>query len=520
MKTVRVCGASLLGTEAELVTVEARFYPADCERTDIVLTGLPDPVLRESKGRLECALKENGLALASGRLYLNLVPAARRKSGEILDLPLALGAGAAAGHFDPRVLQGTLFLGELGIDGRLHAVPGGLAAAMAARKAGFKRLFAPPATAGEAANVRELEVFGSKNLAQVLAHLTGNGTPLVRLEPGNAVAPQSGARTSLDEVRGLWVAKYALAVAAAGGHGLLLVGPPGAGKSLLAQRLVRLLPPPTFEERLEITLVLSAAGRWPGGLAVERPYRAPHHTISYAGLVGGGPNATPGEVTLAHRGVLFLDELPEFRREVLESLRQPLEQGSIAISRATRRVELPSRFQLVAAMNPCPCGYLGHPRIPCRCPPRFVERYRHRISGPLLDRIDLCVEITPPTIDELAPLSPGAGSPEGAGPAAPESIGLGQSDLALRVASAIERTRARQGARANAELTAADLDSMSPLCAGARKLLSVEAQRRGLSARALQALRRVARTIADLEGEASVSAAHHAQAIALRAAIP
>lgn len=523
MQTVRVLGACLYGTGAELVTVEARFDRRDRGRTEVVLTGLPDPVLRESRGRIESALEENGLKLDGGRLFLNLVPAARRKSGEILDLPLALGAAAASGHFDAKVLKGALFLGELGIDGRLHAVPGGLAAAMAARAAGLKRLFAPPATAAEAASIGELQVFGARHIAQVLAHLTSNGPGLPRLSPPVDV-DLARACPSLDDVRGLASAKYALAVAAAGGHGLLFVGPPGAGKSMLASRLVSLLPPPSLEERLEITRVLSAAGRWPGGLARERPYRAPHHTISYAGLVGGGANVMAGEITLAHRGVLFLDELPEFRREVLEALRQPLESGSVLISRAARQIEMPARFQLVAAMNPCPCGYLGHPRIPCPCPPSFVQRYRRRISGPLLDRIDMCVEVTPPSVEELVPrgerveasaaLFPEATVPP-SGPPADER----EASLRARVLQALALAHTRQGSRKNADLAAADLDQFAPLDADARKLVTAVVDHRGLSARAVQSLRRVARTIADLEAVDRLCGDHMAQALALRAQV-
>jgi len=344
----------------------------------------------------------------------------------------------------------------------------------------------------------------------VLAHITGNGAGIPRLIARLDELPEELTGPSLDEIRGLEQAKLALAVAAAGSHGLLLVGPPGAGKSMLARRLQRLLPSPDFEERLEITQALSAAGRWPGGLASARPFRAPHHTASYAAMIGGGVLASPGEITLAHRGVLFLDELPEFRREVLEALRQPLESGTVLVSRSARQVELPSRFQLVAAMNPCPCGYLGHRRVACRCPPSFVQRYRRRISGPLLDRIDLVLEVQPAEVDELAAM-----------PGVPRvDLPLGEASearLRARVRSARELARERQGGVVNAMLDADELDRYAPLVGPARSLLERATRARSLSARAVQSLRRVARSVADLEGSEEARPEHLAQALALRA---
>ena len=499
-------GACLAGAGAELVTVEARFEPADKQRTEVVLTGLPDPVLRESRGRLLCALDAAGMHVPQGRLFLNLVPAARRKTGGMLDLALALAGATAIGHLHPRALDGHLFLGELGIDGRLHDVPGGLAAADAARGAGTAVVVGPPATAAEAAALPGVLAYAARDLTEVLGIVGGEELP-APLAPPLELAPAApemngAAHRALDQVRGHAAAKRALAVAAAGGHGLLLVGPPGTGKTLLARALPELLPPLDAMERLDVTRVLSAAGRWPGGLASKRPFRAPHHTTSYAGLVGGGAPPGPGEATLAHRGVLFLDELPEFRREALEALRQPLEGGVVHLARAGHQVELPARFQLVCAMNPCPCGYRGHPRVPCRCAPSQVERYRQRISGPLLDRIDLRIEVQAPAPAELG-VAPDPGS---AG-----------AVLARAVSGARARMTGRQGGRANAALDSDDLDRWVPLAGELGRLAERATERRGLSARALQSLRRVARTLADLAEEESVGAAHLAEALALRA---
>lgn len=514
MHTVRVFGACLVGTGAELVTVEARFDRREKERTEVVITGLPDPVIRESRGRLVCALAASGLHFPNGRLFLNLVPAAKRKSGEVLDLPMALAAAAACGHIDHRVLANALFLGEVGIDGSLHAVPGGLAVAMAAVQGGLQRLFAPPATAREAAWIDGIAAYGARHIEDVVAHVCGAQPGLERsrapdpkteLEAALAANSVTTVRESLDDVRGQYAGKLALAVAAAGGHGLLFIGPPGVGKSLLARRLRLLAGRPDRRERLEITRVLSAAGQWPGGLADERPFRAPHHTISYAGLVGGGSPPQPGEITLAHCGVLFLDELPEFRREALEALRQPMESGTILISRAGQRLEMPAGFQLVAAMNPCACSYQGHPTIPCRCPPSLVARYRGRISGPLLDRFDLRVELTAPTLDELSTY-----------PRADGANDMTDAILRQRVERARARQAGRQGSQRNTQLSADQLDAAVPLDGKLRPLLERVVKSRSLSARAVQSIRRVARTVADLDDAERVVGEHLARAIALR----
>jgi magnesium chelatase family protein len=490
----------LTGAGAELVTVEARLEPADRERTEVVLSGLPDPVIRESRGRLLCALEANRLRLPAGRLYLNLAPAGRRKSGEALDLPLALGAVAAAGHVDPRALAGTLFLGELGIDGRLHAVPGGLAAARAARTAGIGRLVAPPTTADEAAGMPGLEVLSAVDLAAVV-HWSAGGDPLPRAaHTPPREAPSPGAE--LDAIRGQEQGKRALVVAAAGGHALLFLGPPGTGKTLLARALAGLLPPLDLEERMEVEAIRSAAGLRSGRRCAARPFRAPHHTAGPVGLVGGGTPPAAGELTLAHRGVLFLDELPEFRRETLEALRTPLETGRVLIARAGRRTDLPAAAQLVAAMNPCPCGQRGHPRLRCGCSPAEVRRYRRRISGPLLDRFDLRVELPAPALEELG--------------SAPSSTARG-ARAAAAVVLARARAERRQGALVNARLGTAELDRHVPLAGPVRRLLAAAVDRAGLSARGVQSLRRVARTVADLADAAEVTEAHVAEALALRA---
>lgn len=504
----------LVGARAEPVVVEARFAGTDKEGAglDVVLSGLPDPVLRESKGRVLCALDAARLGLPRGRLVLHLSPAGMRKRGEHLDLAIALAAATAAGHLDPSWVEGRLFIGELGIDGRLVDVPGGLAAADTARALGLSTLIGPPRTALEAAHLPGVRSIGAQNIAGVLDALLRpdeQESEQLALRPvAEPLAPRRAAEL-LTAVGGQDVGKHALEVAAAGGHGLLFVGPPGTGKTLLARALAELLPPLSPTERIELTRLVSAFGEWPGGLVARRPFRAPHHTISQVGLIGGGNPPVAGEITRAHLGLLFLDELAEFRRETLEALRQPLEAGSVLVSRAGAAAELPARFQLVAATNPCPCGHLGSPSRACRDSVSAVRRYRERLSGPVLDRIDLRVELRPPSVESVA-----GRDAEDLGPLERERLRV------RRVDAARESMYARQGDVPNAQLSIDDLDRVAPLTRASLDLVRRAAAANALSARAVQSLRRVARTVADLEGRVDVRPSDVATALALRGSDP
>lgn len=480
MQTSKVYGVTLTGARAELVTVEARFEPHERPGLEWNLSGLPDAVVRESRGRLTAALAESGLRVPAGRLQLHLLPAALRKQGQLLDLPMAVAAAIAVGFLDRQAAEGCVFLGELGLDGALHSVPGGLAAADAACARGLEILVAPRDTALEAAHREGLRCLAAEHLTAALGPLArGNLREQAGLTPCVSDTSPSPSGPRLDSVRGQALGRRALAVAAAGGHGLLLSGPPGVGKSLLARALPGLLPTPAMSERLEWTRLRSALGEAPQPeLVCTRPFRAPHHTTSHAGLVGGGSPPGPGEITRAHGGVLFLDELPEFRRESLEALRQPLESGHVVLARASGRVDLPARFQLVAAMNPCPCGYAGHPRRACRCTRGARERYRQRLSGPLLDRLEVRVDLETPRLDALAELDDA-------------------SDLETAVRAAQERARVR--GMPNARLDPPALDRIFPWSTPARQFLRRAESAGRLTARGVQGLRRVALTLADLE---------------------
>jgi magnesium chelatase family protein len=500
----RVFSGALLGIDGLKIEVQVdlsgglpRFYTV----------GLPEGAVRESKDRVKAALKNQGYPFPDGRVTVNLAPADFRKEGAGFDLPMAVGLLAAQGLVPPAGLEGRLIVGELGLDGSIRPIKGALALALAARAEGLDSIILPRANAPEASVTPEVAVRPADNLTQVVEYLSGRAD-LPALDPadGQSWGPDDDAGgLDLAEVRGQERAKRALTVAAAGGHNLLFIGPPGSGKTMMAQRLPTILPPLTFEEALETTKIYSALGRSPSDrpLVTLRPFRNPHHTISDVGLIGGGRYPRPGEVSLAHNGVLFLDELPEFKKTVLEVLRQPLEDGRVSIARASGSLVFPARFMLVAAMNPCPCGYLGDPKKECRCQPLQIQKYRAHVSGPLLDRLDIHLEAPAVEYKDLAGETPASGS----------------RDLRDRVAearAAQARRFAGRGLYVNAQMTGGQLKKWAPLSPEGQSLLKQAMERLGLSARAYARINKLARTIADLEGAADIGPAHVAEAISYR----
>jgi len=481
------------GMAAPQVVVEAHLANG---LPSFTLVGLPETEVKEARDRVRAAILQSGFEFPARRITVNLAPADLPKESGRFDLPIALGLLAASGQIPGRLLERYEFAGELALTGELRPVRGALAMVLAAAGAG-RAFILPEASAQEAALAETAEILSARSLLEVCAHLSERAALPVAQAP--SLPPAAGAYADLADVKGQAGPRRALEVAAAGGHSLLMSGPPGTGKSMLASRLPGILPAMTEQEALEAAAVQSLTG----GFRIEhwrhRPYRAPHHSASAVALVGGGGLPRPGEISLAHHGVLFLDELPEFDRKALEVLREPLESGRITISRAARQAEFPARFQLIAAMNPCPCGWLGHPAGKCRCTPEQVARYRARLSGPLLDRIDLQIEVPALTEAELIDAPPGEPSHR----------------VRQRVEAARQRQLERQG-KANALLEVAEIERHCRAEGKAEELLKQAIARLNLSARAFHRILKVARTLADLDGQAHIGSHHVAEAVQFR----